>query len=172
MDWLLVSGCLAVDLFPWPFLLYGGGPGKCASEALSALPEVRHVDLWNRNVEFIEQEAAWERPAVFVELEPIAWKSNKDLLLGSGRMHLHLVTDWMGSAAQGSPDRQQALEMFRLAIRVDARLLGLEGKGFAIRGLLQSATNHDHEDIVESIETFEVRYALALNENAFTIIEG
>ena len=31
------------------------------------VPEVKHVDLWNHNVEFIEQEEGWERPAVFVE---------------------------------------------------------------------------------------------------------
>ena len=26
---------------------------------------IRHVDLWNHNVEFLEQEDQWERPAVF-----------------------------------------------------------------------------------------------------------
>ena len=28
---------------------------------------IRHVDLWNRNVEFIEDEQLWPRPAVFIE---------------------------------------------------------------------------------------------------------
>ena len=28
---------------------------------------IKHIDLWNHNVEFIEQEENWERPAVFVE---------------------------------------------------------------------------------------------------------
>ena len=36
---------------------------------------IKHIDLWNQNVEFIEQESAWERPAVFVEIEPVQWKS-------------------------------------------------------------------------------------------------
>ena len=31
------------------------------------VPAVKHVALWNHNVEFIEQEDGWERPAVFVE---------------------------------------------------------------------------------------------------------
>ena len=34
---------------------------------------IEHVDLWNHNVEFIEQETAWERPAVFIEFQPIKW---------------------------------------------------------------------------------------------------
>lgn len=31
------------------------------------VPAVKHVALWNHNVEFIEQEEGWARPAVFVE---------------------------------------------------------------------------------------------------------
>ena len=37
------------------------------------VPEVKHVDLWNHNVEFIEQETPWERPAVFVEFGEVVW---------------------------------------------------------------------------------------------------
>ena len=37
------------------------------------VPEVKHIDLWNHNVEFIEQEDGWERPAVFVEFATIEW---------------------------------------------------------------------------------------------------
>ena len=29
---------------------------------LGAIAEIKHIDLWNRNVEFIEQEEGWERP--------------------------------------------------------------------------------------------------------------
>ena len=36
-------------------------------------PVVKHVDLWNRNVEFIEDEDAWPRPAVFIEFEAVKW---------------------------------------------------------------------------------------------------
>ena len=37
------------------------------------VPEVGHIDLWNHNVEFIEQEEVWSRPAVFVEIGTISW---------------------------------------------------------------------------------------------------
>lgn len=37
---------------------------------------IEHVDLWNHNVEFIEQETAWERPAVFIEFQPIKLECN------------------------------------------------------------------------------------------------
>ena len=34
---------------------------------------IKHVDLWNQNVAFIDEDEAWARPAVFVEFGPIAW---------------------------------------------------------------------------------------------------
>ena len=36
---------------------------------------IKHIDLWNHNVEFIEQEDGWARPAVFVEFCPIRWNA-------------------------------------------------------------------------------------------------
>lgn len=35
--------------------------------------EVKHIDLWNHNVEFLEQEDAWPLPALFVEFGEITW---------------------------------------------------------------------------------------------------
>lgn len=36
-------------------------------------PVVRHIDLWNEQVEFIEQEEPFDTPAVFIELRPTSW---------------------------------------------------------------------------------------------------
>ena len=35
---------------------------------------VKTVDLWNHNVEFIEQEVPWQCPAVFVEYGDLEWR--------------------------------------------------------------------------------------------------
>ncbi|MBR2266458.1 MAG: hypothetical protein IJ882_07350, partial [Paludibacteraceae bacterium] len=62
---------------------------------------IKHIDLWNHNVEFIEQEENWERPAVFVEFLPIQWNA----IQPGAEYHaeplvsLHVVTDWQGSSA-------------------------------------------------------------------------
>lgn len=42
-------------------------------ERLEATGVIKHIDLWNHNVEFLEQEEAWARPAVFVEFGVITW---------------------------------------------------------------------------------------------------
>ena len=63
---------------------------------------VEHIDRWNQNVEFMEQDSPWPRPAVFVEFGTITWEPFKGVRggqTGKGTVSLHLVTDWAGSAA-------------------------------------------------------------------------
>lgn len=108
---------------------------------------IKHVDLWNHNVEFIEQETAWERPAVFIEFQPIKWKAivmgveyRADILV-----NLHVVTDWKGGDGIGE---------FRLLEKIHEVLAGLDGSTFSEFDIDSSLTNHDHEDIAENIETY------------------
>lgn len=109
---------------------------------------IKHIDLWNHNVEFIEQETAWERPAVFIEFEPIQWRG---LVPGieyraEARVRLHIVTDWSGA--------DDGTDVFDLPELIHEAISGLEGEDFADFQLSESVTNHNHEEIVESIETY------------------
>lgn len=116
------------------------------------VPEVNHIDLWNHNVEFIEQEDAWERPAVFIEFGPITWDVLKlGIHRGRGLIKVHTVTDW----AEGG----QA-SAWSLCRKLSTTLEGLEGESFNGMTLTETATNHNHEDILESIDTYAVRYML------------
>lgn len=108
---------------------------------------IRHIDLWNHNVEFIEQETAWERPAVFIEFQPIKWAP---IVIGveyraDVMVNLHVVTDWKGGDGIGE---------FRLLEKIHEVLAGLEGSTFADFDIDSSLTNHDHEEIVENIECY------------------
>lgn len=117
---------------------------------------IRHIDLWNHNVEFIEQEEHWERPAVFVEFSPIAWHS---LVPGGSYraeplVHLHVVTDWQGSCSAGSELQASSLEVFDLLDTIHKALSCLEGETFMAFDLVESRTCHNHEDLLEMIETY------------------
>ena len=86
---------------------------------LKAIDLIKHIDLWNHNVEFIEQEENWERPAVFVEFCPIQWNA---IVPGveyraEPLIKLHIVTDWEGSSAEGSELQEDALKVFEQRIR-------------------------------------------------------
>lgn len=113
---------------------------------------IAHVDLWNQNIEFLEQEANWARPAVFVEFEPVKWRA---LVTGveyraEPRVRLHVITDW-------TPDESgiDAAGSFELPELIHEKLAGLSGEKFAELDRVESHTNHNHEDIMESIEVYD-----------------
>ena len=109
---------------------------------------IKHIDLWNHNVEFIEQEAAWERPAVFIEFVPFKWKAIVPGIEYRAEpiVNLHVVTDWVSQDAD--------VRQFGLLDRIHELLAGLEGETFMEFDIDSSSTNHNHEDIVENIETY------------------
>ena len=89
---------------------------------------IKHIDLWNHNVEFIEQEEQWERPAVFVEFAPIQW-----------------------TAIQPGVEY---LKVFDLLEEIHKALTCLEGATFMEFDLVESRTSHNHEEIIENIESY------------------
>ena len=117
---------------------------------------IKHIDLWNHNVEFIEQEENWERPAVFVEFCPIRWNAIEDGVeyRAEPEVKLHIVTDWAGAANEGSPFKEEALEVFDLPELIHERLSCMDGDTIMAFDLVESQTNHNHEEIVENIEVY------------------
>lgn len=115
-----------------------------------------YIDLWNHNVEFIEQEENWERPAVFVEFSPIRWSAIVDGVeyRAEPEVKLHIVTDWRGSASANSEFREEALNVFELPLLIHETLALMEGETFKVFDLVGSETNHNHEEIVESVEIY------------------
>ena len=120
---------------------------------------IKHIDLWNHNVEFIEQEEQWDRPAVFIEFQPIQWRQVKT---GSSisytsrcRLSLHVVTDWHGSSSADSEFREKSLSYLDLLEDIHASLRGLSGQSFNGLDLVESLTNHNHDELLESIEIYE-----------------
>lgn len=126
---------------------------------------IRHVDLWNQNVEFIEEDEPWERPAVFVEFGPITWdpyKGPANGMKGTGELRLHIVTDWKGPASACSPSRTETLEDYNLLNGIYERVSGLRGVTFRNIRLLRTDINHNHQEILENIEVYQVTYERVL----------
>lgn len=118
---------------------------------------VKHIDLWNQNVEFIEEEMAWERPAVFVEFNPIRWR---EVMQGveyraETSINLHIVSDWGGGTYDGCELKEESLNVFDLSDQIHAALCGLTGERFADFDIIETKTNHNHEEIVEHIDVYK-----------------
>ena len=118
---------------------------------------IKHIDLWNHNVEFIEQEENWERPAVFVEFCPIHWNAiqNGVEYRAEPTVNLHVVTDWQGSSAAASEFMEASLKVFDLLEEIHKALTCMQGETFVELDLVESSTNHNHEEIIENMETYQ-----------------
>lgn len=122
-------------------------------------PEVKHFDLWNEQVEFIEQEEPFGTPAVFVEFRPVRWATLGGMVQQADvDIRLHIVTRWKGSAKDGSLFQTDALERFDLLDRIDRCLFNLQesegGTSFCMFRRTGSSTNHNHDELVEDIADY------------------
>jgi hypothetical protein len=129
--------------------------------------DVKHIDRWNQNVEFIDQDSPWPRPAVFVEFGTITWDPYKGPVfgqVGKGTVSLHLITDWRGSAADGSKTQGKALEDLMFAEAIEKVVTGLKGRSFRNIRLVESHPNNNHEDIIETVDVYAVTFERTLAE--------
>ena len=63
----------------------------------------KHFDLWNEQVDFIEDETPFEMPAVFIEFQTINWSDTmQNIQRGQTPIRLHVVTEWKGGTNDGS----------------------------------------------------------------------
>ena len=120
-------------------------------------PKIKHFDLWNEQVAFIEQEAPFDLPAVFIEFLPIQWRTANDgTQTADVQFRLHIVTPFRGAAGDNSMYQTEALELFDLLDVVNKTLFKMSGDCFRSTMRIRSDTNHNHEELVESLETFQV----------------
>lgn len=124
----------------------------------------KHFDLWNRQVEFIEEETPFQTPAIFTEFEPIKWRTlgNKvqeaDLIV-----RFHIVTPWYANTAadvteQCGDIRNTALAYLDLPTVLFRQIQGQHGRfstgDFNALTRVGSIPNHNHERYVDSIEEY------------------
>ncbi len=135
--------------------LYAGIAEKLQSvENANGETVFRHIDLWNQNVEFIEQET-FDFPAVFIEFMPIQWKT-----LGQGvqqaelTVRLHIVTRWVAPTDMRSiafNDAVAYLDIPNFVFKQMQNAVILDCNGFVRKS---STINHNHSEIIDSMEDY------------------
>lgn len=119
------------------------------------VPDIQFIDLWNNNVQTLNGGAVWPLPAVFVEFEPIEWRQqNNGARRSDVAVRLHLVTRAVSTHGAADPKMSDALGFLDLIDRVNAAMQGLRGDNFSGFQLTTSATNHDHAELMESVERY------------------
>jgi len=115
----------------------------------------KHFDLWNQNVEFIEQENPFDVPAIFIEITPLKWnqqgfnKQDADAVL-----RIHIVTPWYAQTADYSPMEDEMLDYLDLPDLVVNALANFAPAAGNKMMRTNSITNHNHERYVDSVEEY------------------
>jgi len=115
---------------------------------------IKHVDLFNNQLTYIEEEQPFETPAVFIEFQPIEWGEQLHRVREAVvRVNLHIVTD----SRVGS--WSDAVSRLALCDTVNAKIQGLgtvdlAGNVMNALTLTSSTTDHDFDELQDNIETY------------------
>ena len=121
-------------------------------------PDVAFIDLWNDNVNALNGGTAFPFPAVFVEFETIEWRQQgNSARMGDVAVRLHTVTRTVATNGSKDSRMEEALAYFDLIDRINAAMERLGGENFASFMLTTSATNHNHAELIESVERYVTR---------------
>ena len=139
---------------------------------------IKHFDIWNNNLQYIEQNEAFYTPAVFVEFLPIEWKhQGNNVREAKVDIALHVITQRNAPTSHELPYESEALRFFDLLTEINVCLHGhfKRGDDFAHDALTatQSITDHDFEELLHSVEVFTCHAAdwSAKNKWEFTRVE-
>ena len=118
-------------------------------------PVFQHIDLWNSQVEYLEQENPFAMPACFIEIMPIQWQQ-----LGGGAQQanidiaLHIVTRWQMPTFHGGTYQAPGTEYLDIPNHVWAHLHRFGNPAFGTIMRITSNVNHNHAELVDSIENY------------------
>lgn len=119
---------------------------------------IKHIDLWNMNVEYAEIDGIFATPAVFIEFHEVKYESFNGpagtLQKGDINFSLHIVTQSIATSDAGSSTQQIALEFFDIIDAIHAHLNQKSNPGIGSLRRILSQTNHNHGQLLESIETY------------------
>lgn len=121
-------------------------------------PRIKHIDLWNRQAEFIEQESHFPMPAVFIEFGKIPWRHRTDGMQDAeGTLALHVLTS-MDEPASFGCGFDGALDYLDLLDLINTVMNGYSCDYFSSLARSESIPCHDHEEILDSTEVFKTTF--------------
>jgi hypothetical protein len=110
---------------------------------------VKHIDIWNNQVAFIEEEQPFPTPAVFIEFQPINWRFQGGAVREAQvSIDLHVVTD------SRTGRWSDVIEVFDLLDAINRQLHGAHTDGIDDLTALTSTTDNLFGELMHNIETY------------------
>jgi hypothetical protein len=125
---------------------------------IDPVPVIKHFDLWNKQIEFLEKERPFKFPAVFVEFLPIDYRQlGLQAQEAELTFRLHVVSKTLAGSADNANYKKIFLEHLDLNDAIHYCLSGWNTSYSGPLVRIQSIPNHDHEQIIEEIEVYKTR---------------
>lgn len=125
-------------------------PDNLKSEDKTPRFAIKHVGLWNRQVEFIEDENIFKMPAVFVEFGKIEWRhQNGGLQDAELTIGLHVLTSAVPEGYDGDLCHLELLD------NINRCLHGFQSDYIGSVERSVSLPCHDHEEVLDTTEVFK-----------------
>ncbi len=118
-------------------------------------PAIKHFDLWNNQLETIEDECPFNLPAVFIEFAPIQWRHNlQGVREAEVTVNLHILVRELAPTKDGGQYEDQAFAFLDLPNAVNKALHSLTDTGFDALTSKQSITDHYFSEIMHLQESY------------------
>lgn len=133
-----------------------------ANRIKEQVPEIKFIDLWNEHLAEITSSTAWPTPSLFIEFEQYdVRQAANHCAMADIPVRLHVVTRTKAYSAGVNDKRlEAALDYFALLDKVHAAMATLAGENFSTFMLTAQATNHNHAELIESIDRYITRAQL------------
>ncbi len=130
-----------------------------ANHIKAKVPAIKYIALWNEHLAEIQAGTAWPTPSLFIEFEQyqVRQLANHACQAHVG-IRLHVITRTVVTPA-GACDQAQAVALayFDLLDAVHAAMATLTGQTFTTFQLTDCLTNHNHAELIESVERYVTR---------------
>ncbi len=133
------------------------------------LPEIKHVDWWNSQPEFEDEDLPFNRPAVFIEFpDPEILKLGKRRELWKQTFILHIVNDIITEARKSKSDRirNHTLRHLELCDKIHYVLEGYTGIDQQCRfsSIQHTGTTVSHQ--FDNLIMHDLTFLVVFNNNA------
>jgi hypothetical protein len=130
-----------------------------AARIKEQVPAIKFIDLWNEHLAEITTTTAWPCPSVFIEFEQYDVRQLANhVCMADVPVRLHIITRTVSYSAGFNDSRlDAALDYFDIIDQVHTAMATLAGENFSTFMLSVSATNHNHAELIESIERYVTR---------------
>lgn len=128
--------------------------------ALSQIEQIKEINLYNQQLQYIEGEQPFFLPAVFIEFKDISWQHlHSGVKEATIDIYLHVVSD------SRVGEWSDAINAFSLLDEINKRLflLGDRNNGIGTLTLKTSITDHNFDELSDNIEV----YSLHVIDNSY-----